>query len=350
MTPKAGRGRPQEAQIKIRNYLINLVYHQKGGQVEKLPPYEELAEKLGVARSSLQIAVKQLVAEGYLVTKPGIGTFSHPERRLNKYDYYAEEKLIGLIVMDGKSVYHQYFIWTLTARVGEAFGKYCTHLQLLTLGSYNDDAIADEILSAGLDGLVWINPPPERFGMIRGLARKLPLVVSDINCPGVHSVSFDNYGSGHRLAEDLLKRGKRTLAMSPCFARQPEKVEGAKKAFAEQGVPFDEQLVYLDREAFPAQLARDLEAGKKPDAICFHPEETQFLLPFLKEHGVSLPGDCLPVIFAFRPAGVEMPMLVQTLDIDLFADTTAELLFELMTGCNPEADSILISPILKFVE
>ena len=76
---KEGKKTPQKEGLKIRHYIMNLIYRHPKESV-MIPSSKELAKMFGVARSTVTLELKALVAEHYLEGKRGIGTFT---RHLN---------------------------------------------------------------------------------------------------------------------------------------------------------------------------------------------------------------------------------------------------------------------------
>ena len=57
-------------QMRIRYFVMNLIYHSAGKSV-KVPSTRELAERFGIARSTVQLAFEQLIKDGFLVCRQG---------------------------------------------------------------------------------------------------------------------------------------------------------------------------------------------------------------------------------------------------------------------------------------
>lgn len=72
---RVDRTRERSASQQLTQQLREAIHHQhiKGG--EKLPPTRQLAKELGVARNVIIQVYEQLLAEGYLESRVGAGTF-----------------------------------------------------------------------------------------------------------------------------------------------------------------------------------------------------------------------------------------------------------------------------------
>ena len=69
------RGRPVQESLKIRHYVMNLIYTHPGEAV-MLPSSVELSRMFGVARSTVTLVLQALTREGYIEGRRGVGTFT----------------------------------------------------------------------------------------------------------------------------------------------------------------------------------------------------------------------------------------------------------------------------------
>lgn len=89
------------ARMQVRRYVMDLIY-QCGGESVRLPSNKELAEELGIARSTAQLEL--LLKEGFLTSRHGIGTFTVP----GKWGEQFQAPLIGILDGDGKIIYEPF--------------------------------------------------------------------------------------------------------------------------------------------------------------------------------------------------------------------------------------------------
>lgn len=114
------RGRPVQESLKIRHYVMNLIYTHPGEAV-MLPSSVELSRMFGVARSTVTLVLQALTREGYIEGKRGIGTFTKcngtffPDRR--------KAPLVGLLYGDGKFFFYEYSAWSLLSCTGRSLTR-----------------------------------------------------------------------------------------------------------------------------------------------------------------------------------------------------------------------------------
>ena len=65
--------------MKIRRYVLSLALKAKDKSVQ-IPTTIELSKKFGVSRQTVGKAMKELTQDGYIIGKPGIGSFTNPKR------------------------------------------------------------------------------------------------------------------------------------------------------------------------------------------------------------------------------------------------------------------------------
>ena len=64
-------------QMRIRYYVMNLIYRSSGKSV-KVPSTRELSRRFGIARSTVQLAFEKMIQDGYLICRQGAATMTNP--------------------------------------------------------------------------------------------------------------------------------------------------------------------------------------------------------------------------------------------------------------------------------
>ncbi len=75
--------------LQLYQQLRSAILQGQFGQQRRLPPGRQLAERLGVARITVSQAYEQLVAEGFVVRRPGAGTFIAQQLPLTQHDSFS---------------------------------------------------------------------------------------------------------------------------------------------------------------------------------------------------------------------------------------------------------------------
>lgn len=331
VTKKKEQPAPMSAQLKVRNYIINLLFHHANESV-RIPSYNELAPKLGVARSSVQLALKQLIKEGFLVSKVGVGTFSKPQALGNSHFGDQRFKIVGIILGDGRYVYYHYSVWLQLSAIGNALAHRGIFIQIITLGSYDDTNMLNEITSRNLDGLIWLDPYPAREEMIRELSRSLPVCLTRYKMNDVDFVDFNRNTEGAALARELIRLNRKKVFISPCVCNNPYKIDGFKREFLAAGVPIEPCVFFNDRASFLENLEARLKSGNTPEAMALNPEELLAVVNMLRQYHVRIPEECIIVSGMFKLADVDIPMFYQSVNYEELGEAVGKLLAERMAN------------------
>lgn len=196
--------------LKIRHYIIGLLY-EAGKTSVPLMSVRKLAQHFGVAQCTVSAAVKELIDEGHVISRPGVGMFTNP----NKLGVFHDEKrtpLIGVIHGDGRYFYLDQSAWQSLSPVIGGLVKRNFNVRQMFFDSGDREEIFNEIVLTPLDGLVWIdNPAPDEVLLRRLLERKLPIIIDHEGFDFINVVGFDFIGMMTRLAGRLAAEGKQRL-------------------------------------------------------------------------------------------------------------------------------------------
>lgn len=249
---------------KIRRYVMTLIL-RSGGKAVQIPTIQELSEKFGVSRTTVSKAMKELTAEGHIIGKRGIGSFTNPA----KPSYIAFGKklpVIGVIVGDGRNVH-------LDKYLGGALGALLKHLvaipavvHLVTLGTSDPDAVIREILDEQLDALICCGNNP----FMKELRRmELPVVFAFSPCNMLYGSAFFDYEDwGYRCGEQLLKEGRKNIVFLHDMYEWNASYPGIRKAFTEAGITLNENFFLKDYTTSLDELAKIIRYGIPVDAVC----------------------------------------------------------------------------------
>lgn len=246
-----------------------------------LPAERQLTEDYGVSRITIIKALNELSREHHIKRQQGRGTVvTHPAERAS-----SQRRSIAFIchILDHPYLFH--------VLMGIARTAAEHHYNLQVISSYDtDDAEAlhvREAIARNVDGIIVF--PHHRYrnqALYEELQRKrFPLVMVDRYYPQIDTdrVLFDDEIAGYELASRLLHRGRRRIAVISYFEVEAtsvnDRISGYRRALQEAGLPYDEDLVWLDvYQSFhrPDELLSDVSARErlrkllaryKPDAL-----------------------------------------------------------------------------------
>jgi len=238
----------------------------KYGIGDRVPSEKELADEYGVSRITSKKALEMLSADGWIVRRPGRGSFvadpaapaaapSGPadDGRVGPRNGAAGGKLlIGLVITDFSESYGT----GLVHGVEEASREHDSYLVIRrTLGdpSREEEAIKG-LIELGVDGLIILPAQGEFFNaeILKLVIGKFPFVMVDRYLTGIPAgtVCSDNM-AGARLGTwhlfDLGHRHIGLLGPPPEHTTSVEdRIEGFVKAHAERGIPVDRELWLTD--------------------------------------------------------------------------------------------------------
>jgi len=241
----------------IRQYAYDLGRSNPGKEV-KILSERDLCKIYAVSRPTVRKALDELVADGYLVIRKGLGTFTNPGI-FPGHKIPGSNLSIGIIVGGGKQVTYTDYLWPIICSAGKVITDDFGSVRILQM-VHDDEQAANEIQLLNLDGIIWVHPFPDRTGLIHQLQDSgLPIM-----CIGHHpddeninNVVNDYFHIGYIVAEYLLARGHRNiLFIKPDDTWSAQlRLEGFKQAFADQNLKYDNKLI-LDN---PSEIAGDIQ-------------------------------------------------------------------------------------------
>ncbi|MHB9140225.1 MAG: substrate-binding domain-containing protein [Victivallaceae bacterium] len=241
----------------IRQYAYDFAHSNPGKEV-KLLSERELCKIYDVSRPTVRKALDELVAEGYLVIRKGLGTFTNPGA-FSGFKTPGNRLAVGIIVGTGKHVTYDVYFWPIISAAGKVITDDFGSVRILHL-VHDDGQAAEEIKLLNLDGIIWVHPAPERTELIHQLQDSgLPIVCigHQSNDESINNVVNDYFHIGYMVAEYLLNRGHRNIIFvkTDNFWSTQLRLEGFKRAFADKNIKYDSKLI-LDN---PAEITSDIQ-------------------------------------------------------------------------------------------
>ena len=244
--PNPSGSAPVPHYYRIKEYLLE---QMKSGTLrfgDRIPTEERLSELFGVSRMTARRAVNDLVREGRLIRKQGVGTFvqaPHIYRQLSKLTTFTEEL-------------QQFGYYGLTSRI----------LVLKTFKAHR--TLAEQLgISAG--------EPVHRMKRIK-YAEQLPLAVQTVDIPVKYVKEFRKedlengmsvYAAAGPISNDIewAKQSIDAVRAPLCYAKWLEVEPGSplfkvtRQTYLSDGRPLDFVRMYYraDRYTFQVNLYRD---------------------------------------------------------------------------------------------
>lgn len=205
---------------------------------EKLPAEKVLAEEFGVSRITIQKAMGMLVQDGYIVRRPGRGSFAcldegkQTAEALEEGDPGRHSHIIGLVMEDFSAGFG---IELLKAVIEEADRRgYYLCVERSCGDQKREKEILESLLRLKVDGLIVMPTHGQHYNteILKMVGEGMPVVFIDRYLEGlpVPFVGTDNRRAIAELMKNLLRRGYRRLAFFTApetdAASLQERIEG----------------------------------------------------------------------------------------------------------------------------
>lgn len=289
--------------LKVRHFVMNIVY-RNGGRSVMIPSSRALSTDFGIARSTVQLSLQQMIREGYLIGRPGIGTFTNPQISFLSPDN-KPAALVGLKVETGDHFYFGHTQWRMITALGMAITDNNYNLRHLNGVAATAENIVDEIRGAGLDGLILADV--RDADCVRAAARETPTVNFGhaLAVDGVNGVTYD-YGEALERLFDELRREKRSnilILIDDCVMDQ------VRKAFFDEPEKLPLPGLRVTRlgsrdHAFYDNIRHEL-SHDTPDAIVLYGASAGALMGQLKELDIDPARRCRLVSIEEIPRRVD---------------------------------------------
>ena len=136
--------------LQIRHYLIGEIY-RAGTSSVKLPSVRELARKFSVAQCTVSAVTAELIRDGWLRSRRGLGIFTNPEKIADD----AEAGLIGVLNGDGCLYYFNRDVFDSFTAIGREILSHKFNFRNIMLESADPDDMVREISQQPIRGLIW---------------------------------------------------------------------------------------------------------------------------------------------------------------------------------------------------
>ena len=287
----------KRVQYLVRRHIIELIMQSPGSRI-RIPSSNVLARKLRVAKSTAQLELERMAAEGLIIPKVGIGTFYNPDC------FFGRDSVsIGVIVGDGKCILKSYFTTLMLFGLETEILRHGFQLQEVPVFSNEEDEMVEDLRSLSCRAILWLQPPERYASIVRALAAERPVLVVEETLAGVDSLRINRHAFGYALAREILKKNR----VRPVFVTYPlfrdTTFQGIRQAYEEAKVPLEEKQLIWEEDKLK-RLRELLGSGFRPDALFCMLEFDLESLAMFREFGVDLESECLFVTNMYKPAAM----------------------------------------------
>ncbi len=254
--------------MKIRRYVMTLIYRFNGKSV-LLPSIQELADRFHVSRPTVSRAMKTLTTEEFVIGRRGIGSFTNPAKC-----YVSAGKplpIIGILMGDGRWIHFEQYLGHMLSEAIAQIVDMPAVMHMITLGGNEEESIQRELENENPDALFAYGGASKTVRALEVLAKKgLPIVIvnSEEHSDLLSEVRIDYEQWGYECGKKLLEHGCRHVVIYPCAPAWNMPVEGIRKAYAERGIPLNENLFLKHPHTAISELKQILSYGVPVDAVC----------------------------------------------------------------------------------
>ncbi len=246
---------------QIRKYVFDTII-RSGREPKRLASIRELASLFSVSTATIQRALKELVADGYITARTGVGLFTNPERIWLPQGISA----IGVLAADGRQIYFESFLWNALAAVGKAVTA--NRDLLFNINLFSSGTRVEDEVNGSCAGMIWLGPDfaPSRSAEEFAASLRVPVVTVNDPRPGRSCVMFDEESEGYEVGRRLIAEGR----FAPVVVAKNEKrreLAGLRRAFSEAGVVFPEKFLIPSFTGAAERLGMILELCGVPCAI-----------------------------------------------------------------------------------
>lgn len=320
----AARERSKHREIYERLHAAILSGQYAAG--EKIPTETELVSRYSVSRPTISRALRELEREGYVVRRPGAGTFVRRRRPVRSGLFgltvpHNEGGILATICEEIVARAHQHGYGVLScaaiARDGASFSEavenFCDHLIQRAV--------------AGVFFLPLIVPDSERRINQRITERLrnagVPVVLLDhdtVDYPGRSEfdlVGVDNRRNGFAITRHLLSLGCKRIGFVSIglpVSTAALRIAGYRDALSEAGLTPDPDLTYHWSDVQDLDFVRRLVSTSHADAfVCINDDVARSLMHHLAILGVNVPTDLRVVGMDDLPFAATLPVPLTTM-------------------------------------
>lgn len=262
---------------------------------EKFPTQRALMNEYGASLSTVDRALRELVADGILMRFQGRGTFVREETAVTRPAGNQIALLLARNVTCNAHAFYAEILFEINDRLSAAG---CSFAYFYTDESATPRELVRHLTEGGrFRGAILINRIPEELAVELKRVR-MPFVVVDnwIDSPGVCCISGDSERGAFTMVDYLIRHGHRRIGFvsTPLHTTFLERYIGYCNALLSNGIPVDGTLVqrFFHFESAEADLERILSLPELPSAFfCANDTMAAAVCKVLNKHHIHVPGN-----------------------------------------------------------
>jgi DNA-binding LacI/PurR family transcriptional regulator len=301
---------------------------------------QELMDHHGVSYATVSRALSELVREGYLYRKRGVGTFVRPQEAPQR-----TSGPVGLLVWDMEHILDHPAFSRLVAGLSERLRAAGHNLAFIFANEklIRSNRLADAVREARVCALVAPIQPSLTEASLRPLgAQNLPIVPLNLDFPGLSpcAVHFDLIGAIESATAHLLGCGyPRVALMVPDNEEAPWRIAGYRRALRAANV--SDEVIFVDHRDRPLgpQVQHILAGMDSPLGLVANDDISALTaMRAAQDIGWSVPhrlgivgvGNFLPVELS------EIPLTTVHVPFDEMGRIAADMTLSLLAGRTPD--------------
>lgn len=276
----------------IRTYIMGLMYRNNFTSL-RVPSSPELAKMFSVTRRTARMALEGLIAEGFLIGRQGVGTFTNPKIGF-RLSGAKQRKLIA--VGDGKCNTFYYDL-----RIGKTLSSLICNICEAGHNVHNFSNMPDEpapfsraLAAINPDAVIIYNSELAPEAISDYLKAKNPCVMINRSNPSADIILYDYYPAYCSILEEMRERGKKHLLLFNHRHNEAKLAQAIKDIYPEciytiNDTPASDDQYYTDLEELFAV------PEKTPDYLVCSWRAPEVICDLREKYGVS-PERCRAVV------------------------------------------------------
>ena len=184
---------------------MGILYHAGNASVQIMSS-RELATHFGIARSTVSLALKELVDDGFLIPKRGIGNFTNP-KMFSALRKETMPPLIGILQESGRNFFVAKSGWESLQATCDAVVREGYNLRCLQLSGSDEDEVFEEIMHSQVDALIWIDNIALKESLMKRLADAgLPVICDNSDFSQVDTVVYDTNSACYEIGREFAEK------------------------------------------------------------------------------------------------------------------------------------------------